>query len=135
MIFHGAFSAPGDDNDVLDPGGDCFFNAVLNDGLVDQSQHFLRNYLGSREETCAQAARGKDDFPYLLAHHISSKTLKAAGKSNADQSFIFDRPLTVRLWPFRVIGQRHFQSAGESSPRRASRMILIGGKPWLRNSS
>ena len=53
VVFHGAFAAPGDDDDVLDAGCDGFFNAVLDDGLVNKSQHLFGNDLGGGEKPCA----------------------------------------------------------------------------------
>ena len=44
------------------PDGDRLFDAVLDDRLVDQRQHFLRLRLGGRQETGAEAGGGEDGF-------------------------------------------------------------------------
>ena len=73
VVFHGAFAAAGDDDDVLDAGGNGLFDAVLDDGLVDQRQHLLGNDLGGRQKARAQAACGEDRFANLLcSSHLRS---------------------------------------------------------------
>ena len=41
MILHGAFAAARNDDDVLDPRSQSFFDTILNNGLVDERQHLL----------------------------------------------------------------------------------------------
>src|SRR5205823_6539235 len=50
------------ENDVVDAGGDGFLDAVLNDRLVDERQHFLRLGFGGRKESRAEARGRKDGF-------------------------------------------------------------------------
>ena len=68
VVFHGALAAAGDDDDVLDAGGDGLFNAVLDDGLVDQSQHLFGDDFGGGQKTRAESAGGEDRLAYLLCH-------------------------------------------------------------------
>ena len=76
VVFHRALAAAGDDDDVLNSGGDRLFHAVLNDGLVDQRQHLLGDDLGGRQKTRAEPARGKYCFAYSLL--ISSPSFDAS---------------------------------------------------------
>ncbi len=55
VVFDGALAAAGDDDDLIAAGGHRFLDAVLNDGLVDQREHFLGLRLGGREEARAEA--------------------------------------------------------------------------------
>ena len=54
--------AAGDDDDLLDAGGDRLFDAVLDDRLVDQRQHLLGLRLGGGQEPCAPAGGREDCF-------------------------------------------------------------------------
>ncbi len=60
MIFDGVLAPARDEDDIGDTGGDCLFDAVLNDWLVDEREHLLRLRLGRRKETGTQAGNGKD---------------------------------------------------------------------------
>jgi hypothetical protein len=53
-------AARGDDDDAPEPGLERLLDAVLDDGLVDEGQHFLRNDLGRREEARAVAGAGEN---------------------------------------------------------------------------
>ena len=44
------------------PDGDRFFDAVLDDRLVDQRQHFLGLRLGGGQEAGAETGGGEDGF-------------------------------------------------------------------------
>ena len=67
VVFHRTFAAAGDDDDVLDAGSNGLFNAILDDGLVDQRQHLFRNDFGGRQKARAKAARRKNRFAYILS--------------------------------------------------------------------
>ena len=54
--------AGGDDDDLLDPGGDGLLDRVLDDRLVHQRQHLLGLRLGGREEACAPPGGGEDSL-------------------------------------------------------------------------
>ena len=60
VVLDRAFLARGDDDDLLDPGGDGLFDGVLDDRLVHQRQHFLGLRLGGRQEAGAPAG-GRED--------------------------------------------------------------------------
>ena len=62
MIFDGVLAAAGDEDDVVDAGRDRFFDAVLDDRLVDERQHFLGLRFGGGEESGAEAGGGEDGF-------------------------------------------------------------------------
>ena len=62
MILDGPLVAPGDENQVRDAGGHGFFHRVLDQGLVDDGQHFLRHRLGRGQKTGAHAGNGKNGF-------------------------------------------------------------------------
>ncbi|MNC94067.1 hypothetical protein D3C83_108350 [compost metagenome] len=71
MILDGILAAAGDDDDVVDAGGDGLLDAVLHDRLVDQRQHFLRLRLGGRQEARAEARGRKDGFSNHSTRHCS----------------------------------------------------------------
>ncbi|MNC89263.1 hypothetical protein D3C83_51710 [compost metagenome] len=68
MILDGVLAAAGDDDDVVDAGGDRLFDAVLDDRLVDEDQHFLGLGFRGREEAGAEPRRGKDGLPNRSIH-------------------------------------------------------------------
>ena len=57
VIDHRRLAARGHEHDLFDAGRHGFLDGVLNDGLVDQRQHFLRHGLGGRKEPGAKARR------------------------------------------------------------------------------
>ena len=59
VIFDRVLAAAGDQDDVVDARRDRFFDAVLNDRLVDQRQHFLRLRLGRGKEAGAETGGGE----------------------------------------------------------------------------
>ena len=48
VVFDGTLLAAGDDDDLLDPGGNGLFDRVLDDGFVHQRQHLFGLRLGGR---------------------------------------------------------------------------------------
>src|ERR1700720_2394083 len=60
MVFDGILAFTGDDDDVLDAGGDALFSDVLNLRLVPDGEHFFGLRFGSGEEARAEA-RGRED--------------------------------------------------------------------------
>ena len=54
VILDGVLAAAGDEDDVVDAGGDRFLDAVLNDRLVDERQHLFRLRLGRGQEPGAE---------------------------------------------------------------------------------
>ena len=69
VIFHGGFAAAGDDDDVGAAGGDGLLYPVLDEGLVDEGEHFLGGGLGGGEEAGAHACGGEDGFADLRRSH------------------------------------------------------------------
>ena len=63
MILDGPLVAPGDENQVRDAGGHGFFHRVLDQGLVDDGQHFLGIALvaGRKRCPCRQRENGFTD--------------------------------------------------------------------------
>jgi hypothetical protein len=68
MIFDGRFAASGDDDDVLNAGMHRLFDAILNQGLVHDGQHFFGGGFGSRQKASAQASGRENCFAYLWGH-------------------------------------------------------------------
>ena len=62
VILDRVLAAAGDEDDVVDAGRDRFLDAVLNDRLVDERQHFLGLRLGGRKKAGAEAGGGEDGF-------------------------------------------------------------------------
>ena len=62
VILDRVLAAAGDEDDVVDARRDRFLDAVLNDRLVDERQHFLRLRLGGGQEARAEAGGGEDGF-------------------------------------------------------------------------
>ena len=67
MVFDGIFAFAGDDDDVLDAGGDALFDDILNLRLVDDSEHFFRLCLGCGQETGAEPSGREHGFAYFLS--------------------------------------------------------------------
>ena len=63
--------AGGDDDDLLDAGGDGLLDRVLDDRLVDERQHLLGLRLGRRQEAGAPAGGREDSF--ADAHRTSGQ--------------------------------------------------------------
>ena len=57
VVLDGPLVAAGDDEDVVDPGGDGLLDDVLDRRRVDDREHLLGLGLGGREEPGAQARR------------------------------------------------------------------------------
>ncbi len=68
MIFDGVLATSGHDDDVLDAGLDGLFDAILNDGLVDEGQHFLRLCFGGGKESRAEPGGGEHDLANSCGH-------------------------------------------------------------------
>src|SRR4029079_13293028 len=59
VIFDRIFPTAGEENGVVDAGGDGLFHSVLNDWLVHQRQHFLGLRLGGRQKAGAETGGGE----------------------------------------------------------------------------
>ena len=65
MVFQRALAAPGDEDDLLDPRLQRFLHRILDQRLVDDRQHFLRDSLGGGQKTRAEAGNRKDGLSDL----------------------------------------------------------------------
>ncbi len=62
-VIADGFLAVGDhEDDVGDTGGDDFLNGVLDEGLVDDREHFFRDGLGRGEHAGAESGCEDDGF-------------------------------------------------------------------------
>ncbi len=68
VVFHGGLAAAGDDDDLGAAGGYGLFDAVLDEGLVDEAEHLFGGGLGGGEEASAHACGGEDGFADFLSH-------------------------------------------------------------------
>ncbi len=66
MVDEGSFAAAGDHTELLDAGGAGFIDRVLNQGLINDRQHFLRHGLGGGKEACAEAGNRQNGFAKRL---------------------------------------------------------------------
>ena len=71
MVFDGLLAASGDDEDLVATGGHGLFDAVLNDGLVDQREHFFGLGFGGGQEARAEAGGGEYGFADFHGHGSS----------------------------------------------------------------
>ena len=58
VIFDGILPFTGNDDDVLDAGSNAFLSDILNLGLIDNGEHFLRLGLGGGQEARAEPSGG-----------------------------------------------------------------------------
>ena len=62
VVFNCAFVTPGDNRHIADTGSQSFLHAKLNQGFVDNRQHFLGHGLGRGQESGAIAGSRKQTF-------------------------------------------------------------------------
>lgn len=67
MIFDGILSFAGDDDDVLDAGGDALFRDVLNLRLINYGEHFFGLRFGGGKKTRAESGGGEDGLANFVA--------------------------------------------------------------------
>ena len=81
VVFDGRLAAAGDDDDLIAAGGQRLFDAVLDDGLVDQRQHFFGNGFGGRQKTCAESRSRKNCLAHFRVggHFFNVRFLPRAG--------------------------------------------------------
>jgi len=70
VVFHGGLAAAGDDDDLIAAGSYGFFDAILNERFVDESEHFFGQRLGGGKEASAQSCGGEDCFADFLRSHV-----------------------------------------------------------------
>ena len=68
VILDGVLAAPGDEDDVVDAGGARFLDAVLDDRLVDQRQHFLGLRFRDGQKPRAETGGREDGFANVGSH-------------------------------------------------------------------
>jgi len=69
VVFNGGFAAAGHHDDVGDTGVDRFFDAVLNNGLVDERQHLFGLRFRGREEAGSETGGGENGFANFRGGH------------------------------------------------------------------
>ncbi len=62
VIFDGLLAASRDDDDLVAAGRHRLFDAVLNDGLVDERQHLFRLCFRGGQKASAQAGGWENGF-------------------------------------------------------------------------
>ena len=67
VIFNRVLAASGDEDDVVDAGGDRLLDAVLDDRLVDQRQHLFRLRFGRGKKPSAKTGGREDGFSNRLS--------------------------------------------------------------------
>ena len=69
VIFDGVLAFTGNDDDVLDAGGDAFFRDILNLRFVDDGEHFLWLSFGGGEEAGAETGGWEHSFADFARGH------------------------------------------------------------------
>ena len=62
MILNGAFVAAGDEDEMLDTGGACLIDDVLDHGSINNRQHLFGDGFGRGQKAGAKTCDGKDGF-------------------------------------------------------------------------
>ena len=60
VVLDGALVAPGDEDDLVEAGGDRLLHHVLDGGLVHEGQHLLGLGLGGGQKARTEPGRGED---------------------------------------------------------------------------
>ena len=68
IILDGALAPPGDEDHLLDPGGERLVDRVLDQRLVDDRQQLLGHRLGRGQEARAEARHREHRLAYLRHH-------------------------------------------------------------------
>ena len=96
VILDRVLAAAGDEDDVVDAGRDRFLDAVLDDRLVDERQHFLRLRLGRGQEAGAEAGGGEDGFADAASRRHRSRTRPSRDVYNGPSRIACSIPRYVR---------------------------------------
>ena len=83
VVFDRLLAAAGDDDDLIASRMHRLFHAILNDGLVDQRQHFFGLGLGGGKEAGAQTGGGKNSFANFHRHGVEFSTPIACAATSA----------------------------------------------------
>ena len=70
MVFDDAFAAVGDDQDVLNTGGDRLLHDILDSGFIDDREHFLGACFGHRQDARTETGRRNDRFFDFHSHSL-----------------------------------------------------------------
>ena len=143
VVLDGALLAGGDDDDLLDPGGDGLLDRVLDDRLVDQRQHLLGLRLGGRQEACAPPGGGEDS---LANAHRTSVGRVWEGRGSIPRALPRARPARPgprpraiaakrRIAASKAAGRSRFErcEAPASRTRRGCWAARTNGRPHSRN--
>src|SRR5262245_37099816 len=102
MIFNRVLATAGDEDDVVHARGNRFLDAVLDDRLVDERQHFLGLRFGGWEKSGAEAGGREDSLADDGSHaRIVAEERPPAriynGRSMLDPAFVRQHMDTVRV--------------------------------------
>ena len=81
MVLQQALAPVGDNEDILNTSGRCFFYNILDSGLVHDGEHFLGHHFGGGQHSCAQASRGNHRFAYFFHNRSPPKRTFPAHRS------------------------------------------------------
>ena len=90
MILDDALVAAGDEDEMLDPRLARLIDDVLKDRPVDDGQHLLRNRLGRRQETRAEAGDGQHGFADRFVHGCGSSVGERGERGERGEFLISD---------------------------------------------
>lgn len=85
VIFQRALAATGHDGDLVQTSIQCFFNAILDQWLVDHRQHFLGHGFGSGQEASTVAGCREQAF---LDHKRPYKRLGLWNSAQSNQAAV-----------------------------------------------
>src|SRR6185503_7684876 len=156
VILDRPLVAPGDEDDLLEPGGHRLLHHVLDGGLVHERQHLLRLRLGRGQEAGTETGGGKHGFPDL--HRIrrytrgtGKGTQPAGGPSSGVRtwmpSFLIryqrlrsEMPSTLAAractpWvcesASRIMRRSQSSSASSSEPVSTGALSAAAGRAWI----
>ena len=84
MILDRVLAAAGDEDDVVDARGDRFFDAVLDDRLVDERQHLLGLRFGGWKKPGAEAGGREDGLADGVVHAGIVASVARRGRQHAN---------------------------------------------------
>src|SRR5690625_2207044 len=83
MVFDGTLVAAGDKNQLGDARCDGLLDRILNQGLVNDREHFFGHCLGSRQKTRTKAGDWKNSFANRLHKFKFSILISGFGRVSA----------------------------------------------------
>ena len=111
VVLEGPLAATGDEQDVLEPGGNRLLDDVLDGGLVDDREHLLRRRLRCRQEPRAESSSGD--------HRLADRRL-AAHAPTLDDRVRHDGPVTIAESKARMRADIRAARAARSAAERAA---------------